>query len=149
MSRQGRRKKTKKPRWCKTCFFRGLPSLGAWSFVGGGPQAGGQRTPFSESLVLLFCLWQNLKSFLRVADNVLGVCTVPEFWGWSLQERGTPWKRLRSFAKRKTFWQCSGLRPRLLNFAQIAIKSFYPGPTFQIKLLVSVLDVELHTPRAV
>ena len=48
--------KRKKNTLCKTCFFRGLPSLGAWSFVGGGPQAGGQRTPFSESLVCFLSL---------------------------------------------------------------------------------------------
>ena len=148
MSRQGRRKKMKKPRCVKRVFFVVCPVWERGALSAEGHRQGGSELPFRNHL-FAFCLWQNLKSFLRVADNVLGVCTVPEFWGWSLQERGTPWKRLRSFAKRKTFWQCSGLRPRLLNFAQIAIKSFYPGPTFQIKLLVSVLDVELHTPRAV
>ena len=48
--------KNEKTTLCKTCFFRGLPSLGAWSFVGGGPQAAGQRTPFSESLVCFLSL---------------------------------------------------------------------------------------------
>ena len=39
--------------------FCGLPSLGAWSFVGGGPQAGAQRTPFSESLVCFLSLTES------------------------------------------------------------------------------------------